>query len=82
VRGKLALARESRDRSQGATRLHMHFLVRGKGAESQALWRMPDGLSHEKYCSASIMLGKTARYTEDFEILRADQRPEFGETNP
>jgi len=28
-------------------------------------------LSHEKYCSASIMLGKTAEITKDFAIIEA-----------
>jgi putative redox protein len=28
-------------------------------------------MSHEKYCSASIMLGKTARITTSFELVEA-----------
>ena len=50
------------------TRIHMHFVVRGKGLK-RSLVEHAIRLSHEKYCSASIMLGKTAEITEDFEIL-------------
>jgi len=50
------------------TRLHMHFTVRGKGLRREAVERAIH-LSHEKYCSASIMLAKTAEITQDFEIV-------------
>jgi putative redox protein len=50
------------------TRIHMHFLVRGR-ALKRNLVEHAIRLSHEKYCSASIMLGKTAQITKDFEIL-------------
>jgi len=50
------------------TRIHMHFVVRGKGLK-RSLVEHAIRLSHEKYCSASIMLGKTAEITEDFEIV-------------
>ena len=50
------------------TRIHMHFTVRGRSLKrnlvEQAIW-----LSHEKYCSASIMLGKTAEITQDLELV-------------
>jgi len=49
------------------TRIHMHFVVRGK-ALKRNLVEHAIRLSHEKYCSASIMLGKTAQITKDFEI--------------
>ena len=50
------------------TRIHMHFLVRGR-ALKRNLVEHAIRLSHEKYCSASVMLGKTAAITKDFEIL-------------
>ena len=49
------------------TRIHMHFVVRGR-ALKRNLVEHAIRLSHEKYCSASIMLGKTAEITTDFEI--------------
>jgi putative redox protein len=50
------------------TRIHMHFVVRGKGLKRNVV-EHAIRLSHEKYCSASIMLGKTAEITTDFEIV-------------
>ncbi len=52
------------------TKIHMHFLVRGR-ALKRNLVEQAIRLSHEKYCSASIMLGKTAEITKDFEIVEA-----------
>ena len=50
------------------TRIHMHFLVRGRGLKAETVARAIQ-LSAEKYCSASIMLGQTATMTHDFEII-------------
>lgn len=50
------------------TRIHMHFRVSGR-ALKRNLVEHAIRLSHEKYCSASIMLGKTAHITTDFEIV-------------
>ena len=50
------------------TKIHMHFIVRGR-ALKRNLVEHAIRLSHEKYCSASIMLGKTAEITKDFEII-------------
>jgi len=50
------------------TRIHMHFRVSGH-ALKRNLVEHAIRLSHEKYCSASVMLGKTAQITEDFEIV-------------
>ncbi|MCX9156765.1 OsmC family protein [Niveibacterium sp. 24ML] len=50
------------------TRIHYHFTVRGKGLKHEAVERAVK-LSAEKYCSASIMLGKTAEVTHDFELI-------------
>jgi putative redox protein len=52
------------------TKIHMHFVVRGR-ALKRNLVEHAIRLSHEKYCSASIMLGKTAEITKDFDILEA-----------
>jgi putative redox protein len=53
------------------TRIHFHFIVTGRGLKSQQVERAVQ-LSAEKYCSASIMLGKTASITHDFEVREAD----------
>lgn len=49
------------------TKIHIHFIVSGKELKSEQVERAIN-LSAEKYCSASIMLGKTAEITHDFEI--------------
>jgi putative redox protein len=50
------------------TRIHMHFKLSGRGLKPKIV-EQAIRLSHEKYCSASIMLGKTAAITEDYEIV-------------
>ena len=50
------------------TRIHMHFVVSGTGLTDAAVGRAVQ-MSHEKYCSASIMLAKTAQITTSFEIV-------------
>ena len=50
------------------TRIRMHFIVTGKGIKPPQVERAI-ALSAEKYCSASIMLGKTAEIVHDFEIV-------------
>jgi putative redox protein len=50
------------------TRIHMHFVIRGHGLKRN-LVEHAVRLSHEKYCSATAMLGKTAHITKDFEIV-------------
>ena len=52
------------------TSIHVHFVVTGKGLDEKRVARAVD-LSAEKYCSASIMLGKTAEITHDYEIREA-----------
>ena len=52
------------------TTIHMHFSVTGKGIPAIAVERAI-AMSHDKYCSASIMLGKTANITTSFEVLEA-----------
>ena len=50
------------------TRIHMQFTVSGKSLPQAAVARAVQ-LSHEKYCSASAMLGKTAAITTGFDIV-------------
>ncbi len=52
------------------TKIHMHFVVTGKGIPAAAVERAVQ-MSHEKYCSATIMLGKTAEVTTSFEVREA-----------
>lgn len=50
------------------TKILMHFIVTGKGIPAAAVERAI-AMSHEKYCSASIMLAKTAAFTTSFELV-------------
>ena len=51
------------------TKIHFHFIVTGKNLKLEQVKRAIQ-LSAEKYCSASIMLSKTADITHDFEIIQ------------
>jgi len=50
------------------TKIHMHFVVTGKSLSASAVERAV-AMSHDKYCSATIMLAKTAEITTSFEVL-------------
>ena len=50
------------------TTIHMHFVVTGHALTEAAVERAI-ALSHEKYCSASAMLAKTAAITTSFEVV-------------
>jgi putative redox protein len=50
------------------TKVHFHFTVRGKELKPATVERAIN-LSHDKYCSASIMMAKTAEITHSFEIV-------------
>ena len=52
------------------TKIHMHFTVTGSNIPASSVERAI-AMSHEKYCSASIMLGKTAEMTTSFEVNEA-----------
>ena len=52
------------------TDIHVHFVVKGKNLSPERVQRAIE-LSAEKYCSASIMLAKTANITHDFEIIES-----------
>ena len=70
VRGcsvKLTSERASTD-PKVFTKIHMHFVVTGKALTASAVERAI-AMSHDKYCSATIMLGKTAEITTSFDVL-------------
>ena len=52
------------------TKIHMQFTVTGKNLPEGAVERAI-AMSHDKYCSATIMLGKTAEITTGFDIVEA-----------
>lgn len=52
------------------TKIHMHFIVTGTGLKESVVQRAVE-LSAEKYCSASIMLGKSVEISHSFEIREA-----------
>lgn len=50
------------------TKIHVHYKVSGKNLKESHVKRAVE-LSTEKYCSASIMLGKSAEITHDYEVI-------------
>ena len=50
------------------THIHFHYRVKGKNLKPEVVARAIE-LSKEKYCSASIMIAKSAEITHDFEII-------------
>lgn len=52
------------------SKIHLHFIVTGRDLKISAVKRAVQ-LSAEKYCSASIMLGKSVEITHDFEIIES-----------
>lgn len=52
------------------TRIHLHFTITGKNLKPEQVERAVK-LSAEKYCSATIMLGKTAIVTHDHNVVEA-----------
>lgn len=52
------------------TRIHVHFKIAGRGLDAKKVAHAIE-LSATKYCSASIMIGKTANITHDFELSEA-----------
>ena len=61
-------AERADDHPKVITDIHIQFLVKGNDLDSKKVEKAIT-LSAEKYCSASIMLGKTASISHDFEIL-------------
>jgi putative redox protein len=52
------------------TRIHYRFTVRGRNLKKNVV-EQAVRLSHEKYCSATAILAKTAEITRDLEIVEA-----------
>ncbi|MBN4080446.1 OsmC family protein [Beggiatoa alba] len=55
------------------TKIHVHFILTGTNLKEKHVERAVS-LSAEKYCSASIMLGKSAEITHDFEIIETNSQ--------
>ena len=60
-------AERADDHPKVFTRIHINFVVEGSNLNEKKVSKAVS-LSADKYCSASIMLGKTADVTHDFEI--------------
>ena len=52
------------------TKINLHFLVKGSNLDPSKVERAI-ALSHDKYCSATAMLGKTAEITHSFEVVQS-----------
>ncbi|MBZ0070926.1 MAG: OsmC family protein [Thiohalobacteraceae bacterium] len=52
------------------TKIHVRFIVSGRGLSEKQVERAVR-LSAEKYCSASIMLGKAAEITHEFKVVES-----------
>jgi len=50
------------------TKIHLHFVIKGNGIKESKVAKAVE-LSADKYCSASIMLGKTAVVTHDYDVI-------------
>jgi putative redox protein len=64
------IADRAGDHPKVFTRIHFHFVVTGRKLKPEVVERAIN-LSAEKYCSATIMLAKTAEVTHDYEIVEA-----------
>ena len=63
-------AERAEDDPQVFTRIHMHYIVSGRGLSEDKVARAIK-LSAEKYCSASAMLSSTANISHDFEVIES-----------
>jgi len=61
-------AERSEEHPKVFTNIHVHFILKGKKLDPSKIDKATK-LSAEKYCSASIMIGKTANITHDYEII-------------
>ena len=61
-------AERANDHPKVFTDIHIQFVIKGKDLDQNKVEKAIT-LSAEKYCSASIMLSKTASITHDFEIV-------------
>lgn len=67
-------AERAADHPKVFTRIHFHFIVKGRSLKPETVERAIQ-LSAMKYCSATIMLAKTAEVTHDFEIIDEGVQP-------
>lgn len=65
-------AKRADDAPRVFTEIHIHFKVIGHDLKESTIERAVQ-MSAEKYCSASIMLGKAAKITHSFEIAGAEK---------
>lgn len=56
------------------TKIHFHFTVKGRNLKRETVMRAIE-LSKEKYCSASIMLSKTAEISADLDLVEETSSP-------
>ena len=56
------------------TKIHLNYRVAGRGLDRKQVERAVQ-LSKDKYCSATLMLAKTAAITYDIEVVEADRLP-------
>ena len=63
-------AKRADDTPRVFTEIHIHFKVFGHDLKESAIEKAVQ-MSAEKYCSASIMLGKSAKVTHSFELVAA-----------
>ncbi len=61
-------AERAEDHPKVFTKIHFHFIVKGRALKPDVVARAIN-LSAEKYCSATIMLARTAAVSHDFEIV-------------
>jgi putative redox protein len=50
------------------TRIHLHYIFEGENLQANKIERAIN-LSTEKYCSATVILAKTAKVTHSYEIV-------------
>lgn len=61
-------AERAEDHPKVFTKIHLHFIVKGRGISADKVERAID-LSVDKYCSASAMMAAVAKVTHDFEVV-------------
>ena len=66
-------AKRAHEHPKVFTSIHIHFVVKGSDLNPQKV-KKAISLSADKYCSASIMMAKTASVTHDFEIIKISEK--------
>jgi putative redox protein len=72
-----AEAERAADEPRIFTSIALRYRIAGRGLDPRQVERAVK-LSKEKYCSATIMLGKTASITTTIEIIEGDRVPDLG----